>query len=280
MNRQIKQPAVIVAFVIQFCITFLFAQAENESKLNINPGLALKILEAPVKSDYGDSRITVLKIDPEFYDINIYCASQLDQKSRTVKTWASEFKLTAVINAGMYAADHLTSVGFMKSGEHLNNRNLNKTYNCVFACAPLEENVPQAQIIDLKCQDFKIWKSKYLSFSQSIRMISCRQKNVWQQQPRKWSIAALAVDKEGDLLFIHCRSPYSVHDFIEMLLQLPLNIYNAMYLEGGPEASLYFSAGDFEKELFGSYETGFILNDQNASAWKIPNVIGIRPRKR
>jgi len=33
-----------------------------------------------------------------------------------------------------------------------------------------------------------------------------------------------------------------------------------MYLEGGPESTLYFSANGFEFEKFGSYETGFNLS--------------------
>jgi hypothetical protein len=30
--------------------------------------------------------------------------------------------------------------------------------------------------------------------------------------------------------------------------------------------------------MFGSYETSFKENDQNAMAWPVPNVIGVRPR--
>lgn len=246
----------------------------------LEQGLYIGVFEASQKSPVGDSRVTVIKIDPGYYDFEIYCASEYGKKLRTTREWAVEFGLTAAINAGMYAIDHLTSVGYLKSGDHLNNPRISKKYNSIFACGALSDKVPSAQIIDLRCQDFASLKKRYHSFTQGIRMISCRQKNVWQQQLRKWSIAALGMDKEGNILFIHCRSPYSVHDFNNIILKLPLKIHTAMYLEGGPEASLYYRAHGEKKELMGSYETGFLPSNGNTVAWQIPNVIGVRRKKK
>jgi len=268
----------ILIFII-FILTFfnlIFAQENEGSFTNLEPGFELGIFDAPVKSEYGDSRITILKIDPKIFFVDIYCESYYKSKHRTLREWAEEFNLIAATNAGMYAEDYITSVGYLKSGNHVNNSHINSKYNCIFACRPAENNIPAAQIIDLKNQDFNIWKSKYLSFSQSIRMISYRQLNVWQPQEKKWSIACLAMDKSGNVLFIHCRSIYSVHDFINILLDLPLNIFNAMYLEGGPEAGLYFSAGGIERETYGIYESSFIIGESNESASPVPNIIGIK----
>jgi uncharacterized protein YigE (DUF2233 family) len=270
----------LICLGILALLSSLSAEPQEVDWNALEPGLLLKLFEAPQKSHIGDSQITVLKIDPNAFSVDIYCASEFGDRLRSISEWGREFDLAAAVNAGMYGRDLRTSVGYLKSGNHLNNGRLNRSYNSIFSCGPLRENIPPVQIIDRRYQDFSEWKDKYRSFSQSIRMISCQQQNVWEQQPKKWSIAALAVDKSGSLLFIHCRSPYSVHDFIDMLLELPLDIYNAMYLEGGPEASLYYSAGGIEKELIGSYETGFFMNDSNRVSWKIPNVIGVSREKR
>jgi len=48
-----------------------------------------------------------------------------------------------------------------------------------------------------------------------------------------------------------------------------------MYVEGGPESSLYINAGGKEVKSMGSYETNFNLNDENDLFWQLPNVIGI-----
>ena len=92
-------------------------------------------------------------------------------------------------------------------------------------------------------------------------MISCKGANVWTQQPKRWSTAAIATDREGRVLLIHVRSPYTVHDLIDNLRKLPLSIDRAMYVEGGPEAQLYVKSGGEEHEFFGSYETGFTESD-------------------
>jgi hypothetical protein len=52
-----------------------------------------------------------------------------------------------------------------------------------------------------------------------------------------------------------------------------------MHVEGGPEASLSIHGGGVDLDYFGSYETGFVVDDSNDHAWPIPNVIGVaKPR--
>ena len=48
----------------------------------------------------------------------------------------------------------------------------------------------------------------------------------------------------------------------------------ALFLEGGPEASLV--ARDLA--LLGSYETGFVENDDNREFWALPNILGLARR--
>jgi hypothetical protein len=71
-----------------------------------------------------------------------------------------------------------------------------------------------------------------------------------------------------------------VHDFTNILLSLPISLYNAMYLEGGPEATLYFSAGGVEFEKIGSHATALGENSFRKMARPLPNVIGIARKPR
>ena len=50
------------------------------------------------------------------------------------------------------------------------------------------------------------------------------------------------------------------------------DLAGALFLEGGPEATLV--AGKLSR--VGSYETGFVENDDNHVQWALPNVLGIR----
>ena len=52
-----------------------------------------------------------------------------------------------------------------------------------------------------------------------------------------------------------------------------------MYVEGGPEASLYLAVGGqaIVSEM-GSFETGFFESHDNRRFWPLPNVLGFAPR--
>jgi hypothetical protein len=178
----------------------------------------------------------------------------------------------------MYGKDGLTSVGYMKHRDRLINPRFTKDKTIV-AFDRLRADVPEVQIVDLQHQDLKRLSPSYGVLVQNIRMISRKGENVWTQQPRIWSMSIMGMDKSGKVLFIFTRSPYSVHDFADILLGLPLALFNATYLDGGPPASLYLSANGVEMNLFGSYETGVREDDDAVIPWRIPNVIGIARRR-
>jgi uncharacterized protein YigE (DUF2233 family) len=240
----------------------------------VDKGLQLGEYVSPIKSTLGDSKVTLLKISPAEFDFKLVSAKEPGERIRTASDWCGSRKLVAAVNAGMYREDYKTNVGYMKNYGFVNNPTLNKD-NTIIAFNRKDASVPPVQIIDLQCQVWDSLKGHYDSFTQGIRMVDCHQQNMWSQQDRKWSMVVMGMDLDGNALFIFTRSPYSVHDFINILLASPLRLKNAMYLEGGPEASLYMNHNGIEVMRCGSYETGFNENDNNHQFWQIPNMIGI-----
>jgi len=226
-------------------------------------------------SEFNSQKITLIRIDPKYYSFKLLCASEKNKLRMTAREWCQKYNLISAINAGMFQADRITNVGYMKNFNHINNARLNNNYKALLAFNPIDATVPEIQIIDMKCQDFERLRDKYQTLIQGIRMVSCRQENVWQKQDKMWSIAAFGIDKSRNGLFIFTESHYSVHDFTNILLSLPVSLYNAMYLEGGPEATLYFSSYGVEFEKIGSYETGSDEEHFPKIARPIPNVISI-----
>ncbi len=253
--------------------------SQNSTWRKLDEGLFLGQFNPFYETPSKESKITIAKISPTYYSFKLFCASELGKMRLTPKEWCKKYDLISAINAGMYQQDRLTNVGFMKNFLHLNNPRLNSAYKAVLAFNRLDLNVPEIQIIDLKCQDFDKLKSKYQTFVQNIRMISCTQENVWSKQDKRWSLASLGVDKEGNVLFIFSEAPYSVYDINHFLLSLPISIFNAMYLEGGPEASLYLSAPGIELEKMGIYGIGLDESAVRSGAHAIPNIIGIVKKK-
>jgi uncharacterized protein YigE (DUF2233 family) len=240
----------------------------------VDEGLFVREFDSPQKSKINDSKITIVKIDPKLYSFKLLCASEHGRVRMTPKKWCQKHNLISAVNAGMYQKDGITNVGYMKNFNHINNPRLANTYKAALAFNPVESTIPEIQIIDLRCQDFRSIQFKYQTVIQSIRMISCQQENVWSKQDKTFGMAVFGIDKSGNALFIFTESPYSAYDLINILLSLPISIYNAMYLEGGPEANLYFSVNEFQFERIGRYAADN-ESDTLTVARPIPNVIGI-----
>lgn len=98
---------------------------------------------------------------------------------------------------------------------------------------------------------------------------------MWAQQKKMSSIAAIGLDHQNRVLFIHVRSPYTSHDLINMLLELPIGLKQAMYVEGGADAQLFINAGEKKYDFIGSYSTGSREHDENTYSKPIPNALGL-----
>jgi len=256
----------------------------SSSWKTLEKGLELAHFLTKKKSPLGDSRITALKINSEYYSLELLTASgeavAKDDNSNahhyhTAEEWSHNDGLIAVINAGMFEPDG-RNVGYMKQPGHINNGKLKKGYNAIFVTDRITEDAPLAQIIDTQDQNYEELLQKYQTASQSIRMVSSKGQRTWARQEKMWSMAALGMTANGEVLFFHSRSPYRVAEFIDECLSLPLNARKMMYLEGGPEASLYINHPRAIFKGIGSYETGFNENDSNKEFWSLPNVFGVK----
>jgi hypothetical protein len=271
--RELNIIALLVFFIISYFTSI--SHAEVDVWIKVDEGLFVGEFNSPIKSKGRDLRITIVKIDPRYYSFKLLCGSEYGNVKMTARRWSMKFNLVSALNAGMFLPDGITNVGYMKNFNHINSSRWVKNFNAVLAFNPIDLKLPDVQIIDLKCHDFQMLKNKYQTLIQGIRMISCQQENVWSKQDKMWTMAIFGMDKNGNALFIFNRSPCSAHDLVDILLSLPISIYNAMYLEGGREAQLYFSSKGMDFERIGSYEGGFSENGGPEFAIPIPNVIGI-----
>ena len=247
----------------------------------LEPGLELRWVLAKTPSGVGDSRIAVIRVDPARWEFVLASRSQVaDAPCRTVREWAGIHDFKVAINAGMYATDYKTHVGYMESQGHVNSSGVND-YLSVAAFDPRDPaEHPHFRIFDLDEPGVSLEsvRESYGSLMQNLRLIKRSGENRWSQQDRKWSEAALGEDKDGKVLLVFSRSPFSMHDLNKELLAAGIGLVALQHLEGGPEAQLYVKAGAVELDLCGSFETSFMDNDGNAAAWPIPNALGIRPR--
>jgi hypothetical protein len=248
---------------------------------SLAPGMELGKFSAGQPSRSGDSRITILRMDPNLWALEFIGLSLDDSSSgRTARQWSEAHRLTAAINAGMFGTDYSTHIGYLRFRNHVNNDNVN-VYQSVAAFDPRRDGLPLFRIFDLDEPGISMQSilQDYASAVQNLRLIKRPGQNQWTQQEKTWSEAALGEDESGRILFIFCRSPYSMHDLNNELLGLGIGVVSAQHLEGGPQAQLYVNAGGIELEMSGSHGTSFSDNADISAAWPIPNVLGVRPRE-
>jgi len=99
----------------QFSRSFLFLlilffqvllKAQRINWIKINTGLFYSGGTSPSKSDAGDSKILLLKIDPEYYSFKLICAKEKNEENRTAKEWSKTKGLIAVVKA--YVLESMT----------------------------------------------------------------------------------------------------------------------------------------------------------------------------
>lgn len=240
----------------------------------ISPGVFMHRFEKRSPSPY---RITAFRFDTAGYDLNLLSAARIDSNNLTVKEWCRRHQLVAAVNAGMYAKDYSTHVGYMKQFDYINNGRIRRDYKSVLVFNPKDSSDTRFRMLDMECDNVDSLRRRYNSVIQNIRMISCSGKNVWQQQNKKSSVCSFGMNTQGDLMIIFSELPLTTHDFIKLCQRLPLDIDRMMYLEGGPPAGLYFTEGNTRIELNGLYEHG----KEGAAfsmAYPLPNVIGVKKR--
>ena len=242
---------------------------------SVAPGVEVGRL--PVRP--GGPMVTVVRVDPRQNAFRLLSA-RLEGLAEplTAPQWAERAGVLGVVNAGMFQGDGLTPVAYARSGGRVANGRWNRD-NAVFVAEPEDPAKPPARILDRTCDDVPREAASHRVAVQNIRMLDCEGRNVWAQQARRWSTACVGADADGRILLIHVRAPFSTHDLIDILRTLPLRLTRLMYVEGGPEASLYLRVGgETVVEEMGSFETGFFESDDNRRFWPLPNVLAFGPR--
>lgn len=233
-----------------------------------------------------DERIHAVRIDPERAPLVAAMASAIDRRPRTAAEWCRERGLAVAINLGMYREDFLTNVGHARISRHTNNRRWSKSYKSALLFEPRKQGIPAALMVDLDAPDAQARVAEYGAAVQNLRLIRAPGVSVWTPQERRWSEAAVAMDRRGRILFLFTQRPYDMAELNAKLLALPLELTHAMHVEGGPKASLSIHTGGVDVDLSGSFETSAdagkvedqVDGDGEQTQWPMPNALGVARR--
>lgn len=247
----------------------------------IDNGLNYGVIPVKSKAKVQDQSIYILKINPEKYKFELVCSTENDTVFRTVEDWCRLKGCVAGFNAGMYSLkNNIAGMGYVRNYKHFNNGEFREVYKAIAAFNRKKNSIPDFQIFDLEKEDWENIEPQYNSFLQSIRMIDGNRKlSPWKIKKKlSCSMVVAAIDSKNNVLVLFTRVPYPLDVFAQMMLDMPLDIQRAMYLEGGPESSLYVETKDSVIHKFGSWVYPGYAHDKNDKFRKLPNIIGVKKR--
>ncbi|HVV87312.1 MAG TPA: phosphodiester glycosidase family protein, partial [Kofleriaceae bacterium] len=201
-----------------------------------------------------------------------------DGAARPAPAWLAELHLAAAVNAGMFL-DGGHSIGLLVDGDHVDQPRDNPKLGGFLAFGPREPGAPPVVLEGRDCPGFDLadLRRRYRTVTQSYRLLGCDGAAIPWADDKAYSAAAIALDRAGRLVLVHVRAPLRMRDLARALAEPRLGLTAAIFVEGGPEATVAV-AGDQPLLLVGSYETGFVENDDNHDAWALPNLVALAPR--
>jgi hypothetical protein len=243
----------------------------------LGPGLTVErwpLAGKPVAG--GAACIDVVRADAATFALKVLSQATDDPTPRTALTWRDGFHLSAVINAGMFHSTGKPVGMIIADGNERSDDNTRM--GGYLAWDPVTAADPAFTIVGRECPGFDLesLRARYHTIVQSYRMLGCDGQAIPWKDPKQYSAAAIGLDRSGRIVFLHARAAVTMAELSATLGTHDLA--GALFLEGGPEASLVARGPEGELARVGSYETNFVENDSNTQFWTLPNVIALLPR--
>ena len=266
----------IVSLLFFFCSTLHAQRSDSIFWDSFAVGVDTSEFVPSQKSILGDSKLFLVRIDPQKVFFELKCSTSENCNPLTVEEWADTFGFSIVFNAGMYdLVNQLQSRAHMKDRKKINNPLIHPDYNGWFSIDTISGI---AKVCDLYNQGNHIINSSVEGF-QAMRMLDFNGIPMnWTKKRQSCSMLVVSTDSKGLIYLIFCRSPYLHATMISFLKSLSIDLKTTLYMEGGPETSLFLKNEKATIRKIGSYVSNTYPIDTNSIFWKIPNVIGVKLR--
>jgi hypothetical protein len=253
---------------------------DEEARRALGPGLLAERHHPSIEParPAASPCFTVVRADPRRHPLRLFAARSAGGGRRTLPQWARETGMIGLVNASMYREDD-HSTGLLVARGAVTTATDNAVMGGFFAFDPVDPADPPVAVHGRSCDGFDLaaLRGRYRSIVQNYRLLDCDSRPIPWKDEKVYSAAAIGIDAAGNVVLVASRAAHRMTDFAELLAAPEVGLRAALYVEGGPEASLLVQAGEHTIQEIGSFETGFQEDDANAVFWPIPNVLAFGP---
>ncbi|HVP15578.1 MAG TPA: phosphodiester glycosidase family protein [Terriglobales bacterium] len=243
----------------------------------LEPGIEFATLRGEPWCRSGSAALAVLRLDPARARIQVRTFSRESEgRPLDILRWLERTHALAVFNAGQYYADYSYMGLLVSRGEVISSRS-HPTFQAALVSEPRAAG-PAARVLDLAREPLDLDSLAWREVAQSFMLFD---RDGLLRVRRSELIAArtaVAEDRRDRLVVITSEGGYTLRDFARMLEELPLDLRQAMAMDGGLEAEMVVRAGRFRYASFGAWSADPKAGNRPDPPVALPTVITVSPR--
>jgi len=258
--------------------TFLVTQrAAGPHWRTLRPGVEFATLQGEPYCRHGSATVAVLRLDPARVRIRVrHYSAEPEKRPLDILEWQRRSGALAVFNAGQYYGDY-SYMGLLESRGEVVSRRTHPTFKAAPVAGPRGGGTA-IRVLDLSHvrldPDSLGWGEVAQSFMLFDRDGTVRVRRSDQVAAR----TAVAEDRAGRIVVLTSEGGYTLWDFAQLLKKLPLELAQAMAMDGGLEAEMVVSAPHFRYASFGQWEHGRAEREAPRPPVPLPAVVTVSAR--
>jgi uncharacterized protein YigE (DUF2233 family) len=222
----------------------------------------------------------VVRVDPERFRFQIYHYRDEGLTSPlTIQEWQELTRAKVLFNAGLFREDYSYMGLLLKGGRSLGTKR-HPHWQGLFVAEPVVSGLKKARVLDLARDKFAEDHPPYREAAQSLMLLDqTGQPRVRRSGKRDYQ-TVVAEDRQGRILLIKPGNVVALWELAQCLRQSPLDVTQAMAMDGGSSSEIFLEAGMLKKGPTepGSRPWSSLVDGSGTGHIPLPSVIGVMSR--